>query len=228
MEKGEDMDFKKIPGITAGVMVLAAFLSLAYAADDASDTSDSVMVMLDADSSSFWRTATNNVVTLPIDYPDFAKSAKLIVEGNGYSRTIENVPEGDYVLELPAATDPGTENVYNLTLAFSDGTERKCSFAVIEGAGVGDSGSGRLLLPKGAGRWQKVDMRAVMPVPFGTKAVMLGDEELENPLDGAQGWLAFGPLAAGIGVDAAITLESGEVLSADLLGRSNAIQIRVK
>jgi hypothetical protein len=223
------MVLKMILSVFACTSGMLASLMLTCAADDASDTSDCAVVMLDADTSSFWRTATNNVVTIPVDYPlPYANSAKLTVEGNGYSRTIENIPEGDYELELPAATSPGTENVYDLTLVFSDGTRRKCSIAVIEGAGLGDSGSGRLLLPQNSGMWKKVDQRAVMPIPFGALSLAIDGEIIENPLGGAQGWLAFGPLAAGIGATAAITFESGEEQSADLLGRSNAIQIRVK
>ena len=50
-------------------------------------TSERMFVHVRPELSSFWRTATNNVVELPIDMPATARSATLRVEGVGYERT---------------------------------------------------------------------------------------------------------------------------------------------
>ena len=62
---------------------------------------DPCCVFLRPEVSSFWRTATNNVVTLPVRFPEGANSATLTVTGASYSCTYENVPAGDFNLTLP-------------------------------------------------------------------------------------------------------------------------------
>ena len=59
--------------------------TVAFAASEM--MSDRMFVHVRPELSSFWRTATNNVVELPVDMPKTATTATLHVEGSGYERT---------------------------------------------------------------------------------------------------------------------------------------------
>ena len=148
--------------------------------------------------SSFWRTATNNVVELPVDMPRTATTATLHVEGSGYERTYSGLSGGICRLELPEASSPDRENVYRLTLSFDDGTERTAVLGVIEGVRSADEGCSSRCRLSGEGlTWKKAASRCVIPVPYGTSSISVQGASaaaVSAELDGAQGWYA---LAAG-------------------------------
>lgn len=108
----------------------AVTLSLGAAVAASEMTSGRTFVHVRPEMNSFWRTATNNVVELPVDMPYSAKTATLHVEGTGYERTYLDLPEGFFRLELPEAASPDKEDVYTLTLTFDNGTERTARLAV--------------------------------------------------------------------------------------------------
>lgn len=87
--------------------------------------SERTFVFLRPETSSFWHTATNSTLTLPIYYPIGATRAALTVSGVKYSYST-NLPANtaEFDLELPAPTSPQSENVYDLTLAFDNGASR--------------------------------------------------------------------------------------------------------
>ena len=168
---------------------------------------------------SFWRTATNNVVYLPVDMPRAAKTATLHVEGVGYERTYSALPGGIFRLELPDASSPERENVYRLTLSFDDGTERTAVVGVIEGMRPADEGcSTRCRLPGGGLTWKKTASRFVIPVPYGTGSISVPGASaavVPGEFDGAQGWCALA--AGGYGnLSIAAALPDSE-MSADVL-----------
>ena len=116
------------------IMSLAVMILPTLAVFAASEmTSERMFVYVRPELSSFWRTATNNVVELPVDMPNTAKSATLRVEGVGYERTYSDLTGGVCRLELPEATSFDKKNVYKLTLKFDDGTECTAVVGVIEG-----------------------------------------------------------------------------------------------
>ena len=82
--------------LAAKVVVLAA--GSAFAVSEA--TSDASFLYVKTAESSFWRTATNNVVSIPVEYPAGVESATLSVSGAGYSKIYEDVPEGMFNLTL--------------------------------------------------------------------------------------------------------------------------------
>ena len=86
--------------IVGMLVVVAAMFAQPVLAEDGA-WSDPAFVFLKPETSSFWRTATNSVVTLPVKYPEGATSADLTVNGVGYSRMYADIPEGDFDLELP-------------------------------------------------------------------------------------------------------------------------------
>jgi len=169
-------------------------------------TSGNTFIYVDTAESSFWRTATNNTVALSIDYPATATSASLTVTGAyGYSANFTDVPEGRFALALPSASSPETEDVYDLTLTFDDGTVRTARFAVITGVSDRPEGTARCMRSNALPSWRKVHNRAVIPVPYGTTSLTVGGNAVETGLDGAQGWYAYGPLAARVSQEVQLT-----------------------
>ena len=158
--------------------------------------SNETFVFLRPEESSFWRTATNAVVTLPIDYPEGASSATLTVRGLKYERVVQNLTAPSFDLALPTPTSPETENVYDLTLEFDNGTERSAQLGLIQGLLPDAEGATRCLAPAGGMAWNRTRSRAVLPIPYGTETFSVtvnGQQRVyETGLDGAQGWYALG------------------------------------
>jgi hypothetical protein len=155
--------------------------------------SNKTFVFLRPETSSFWNTAPGSSIILPIDYPYGATGASLSVSGLGYSRTYENVPEGDFKLELPAATTPKEENIYELVLTFNNGVTRTARLGLIEGARADAKGYTRCIASKDDSKWGKIKKRAVLPIPYGveTFTIVKSDgtvKEDSTGLNGAQGW----------------------------------------
>ena len=183
---------------------LIAFLAIlsAVTAYGSEAKSNTVFVFLRPETSSFWNTATNSMVSIPVEYPEGATTATLEVAGPGYSKTYHNLPEGDFELSFPPAVSERTENVYALALSFDDGTVRTAKLGLVQGHSSGSGGNARCILSGSAFSWNKVKYRAVLPVPYGMKTVKIavdGKEavDADTGLGGAQGWFALDPVARG-------------------------------
>ena len=168
----------------------------------AGDTSEAATIFIRDDLFSFWRTATNSTVTLPIDFPEGASSATLTVTGARYSRTYANLAAGSFDLALPPATSPDTENVFDLTLTFSDGTVRTAKLGLIDGLSDAAEGTTRCIVPSSARAWPRAKRQAVLPIPFGTESFTIsldGGEATvtDTGLGGAQGWYVLSPISGG-------------------------------
>ena len=164
--------------------------------------SDAVFVFLRPETSSFWNTAMNSTISIPIEYPEGATKATLEVAGPGYSKTYSDLPAGYFELSLPPAVSERTENVYCLTLSFDDGTMRTARLGLVQGVSSGTEGMTRCKPSDSASSWSKVKYRAVLPVPYGMKTVKIAVngtdfEEKDTGLGGAQGWFALDPVARG-------------------------------
>ena len=166
-------------------------------------------VFLDEKPNSYWHTATNRVIALPIEFPAGASSATLSVTGPGYSAQYA-IPAGtaQYPLSLPPATSPTTENVYDLALAFNDAdsTVRTAKLGLIEGYDTTAAGWTRCLAPKTQRKWEWVHGRVVIPIPYGSEPLAIGGATVDTGLDGAQGWY---PLRIRGGQSATLTLDNG-------------------
>ena len=191
-EGGNTMIARKMAGVVG-----AAVVSLAVSATEL--TSGPTLVFTRPETSSFWNTATNNVMTVPIDFPAGATRATLTVSGVGYSSTYGNIEKGtdSFTFELPRANSPQTENVYDLLLTFNDGTERRAKLGLIEGLSPDAEGTTRCLAPADGRVWGRVKGgRAVLPIPYGTTSfsVTVNGEPraADTGLNGAQGWYALG------------------------------------
>lgn len=207
----------------------------AFAYDDVDggtgDTSDPALVFLRPETSSFWRTATNSTMTLPVSYPAKASSAKLTVFGVfGHVQTIENITGDSVKVTLPepsqAVNLPPTENIYDFKLEFDDGTVQTASLALIAGLAAAGEGSTRCIAPYSQRAWPRVCRRAVVPVPYGMTALAVDGEAVDIALDGAQGWC---PLSLEAPEEAELTGTVGDVeWSAALKGYANNITIIVR
>ena len=205
-------------------VVGASMLSVAVGATEL--TSEPTFVFLRPETSSFWNTATNSTMTLPIDYPMTAKSATLDVSGVKYHRLYENIAGPSFDLLLPEPTSPENENVYDLTLTFDDGTVRTAKLGLIQGLSPDAEGTTRCLAPVGAGVWNQANKRAVIPIPYGTESFTVNGETIDTGLAGAQGWYA---LKGRSGETYSLSLMAGGVQHfASLVGLSDGLMLIFK
>jgi len=201
----------------------AAVLFAAATALADGDTSDPALVYLRPETSSFWHTATNSTMTLPVEFPIGASSATLTITGAfGYSQTISDITTSSVTVVLPEATMGdkalATEDVYDFTLAFDDGTIRTGRLGLISGLGDG-RGSTRCLAPASGRAWEKVRGHVAIPIPYGMTSFEIDGVSTDPGLGGAQGWYAFkldpdvaASLSALVGEDAwSATLKGGGI-----------------
>ena len=159
--------------------------------------SERTFVFLRPETSSFWNTATNSTMTVPVDFPPAANAATLTVTGLDYRRQYSGLTKADdsFTFDLPNPTKPSEENVYVLTLAFDDGTTRTAKLGLIQGLSPDSEGTTRCLAPANGRVWNKATKQAVLPIPYGTTSfsVVVNGEPQTNDtgLDGAQGWYAM-------------------------------------
>lgn len=188
--------------------------------------SDPAFVFLRPETSSFWNTATNNSMTMPIDYPFGATQASLIVKGLGYNRVYSDITDNTFTIELPAATSAETENVYDLVLTFNDAarTTRTAKLGLLDGVSSGAEGTTRCLAPSTAKVWSKVHGRVVLPIPYGTTSFTVNGVETNTGLDGAQGWYALEKVGAGETVSLSAEADGMEYM-ASLVGASGMMVI---
>ena len=185
--------------MTRKVASLVGASLLAVATPGEEITSEPTFVFLRPETSSFWNTATNSTMTLPIDYPSGATKATLTVSGAGYkTQTYPNLTESSFELVLPVPDSPQNENVYDLTLTFDDGTVRTAKLGLIQGLSPDTEGSTRCLAPAEGAVWNTVKKRAVLPIPYGTTSFTMSVNggtvtEVDTGLNGAQGWYALKP-----------------------------------
>ena len=134
-------------------------------------------------------------MTLPVDFPAGASSATLTIAGAfGYSQTIPDITASSVTVTLPQATmvdsAPATEDVYDFTLEFNDGTVQTAKLGLISGLGDG-RGSTRCLSPASGSAWEKVKGQVAIPIPYGMTSFEINGTPTDTGLDGAQGWYAL-------------------------------------
>ena len=180
-----------------GAAILAASLYFGSLGAGDGTKSNRMFVQLQPVQNSFWHTATNATMALPIIYPEGATSASLSVRGIGYAHDYTNITGDEFVLNLPPADSPKDENVYHLTLSFDNGVVQTATLGLVRGYAAGARGATRCLLSNRSGEWKKVVRRAVLPVPYGITSLTLNGETVETGLEGDQGWYAIGKANGG-------------------------------
>ena len=196
------------------VVVLVTVLSAPLFAD--TGESNRAVVLLRPDEMSFWRTATNSVIALPVDMPPLASSAVLNVRGVDYQHDYEIGSSGQFEVSLPPLKSAANENVYELTLTFDDGTVRTAKLGLVQGYAKGGDASTRVVGPVGSQIWCGVKKCAVMPIPYGMESFTVNGVETDTGLGGAQGWYA---LKMDVDQRASVGLVSdGLAFAAELLG----------
>ena len=218
--------------MTRKVASLVGASLLAVATPGEEITSEPTFVFLRPETSSFWNTATNSTMTLPIDYPRGATKATLTVSGVGYAtKTYSNLTESSFELELPIPDSPQHENVYDLTLTFDDGTVRTAKLGLIQGLSPDSEGSTRCLAPAEGDVWNTIKKSAVLPIPYGTESLTMSVNggtvtDVDTGLNGAQGWYAFRP-AAGDSVSLSLMVD-GINYAATLLGKGDGYFVIIR
>ena len=210
------------------VAALAGAAVLTVSAPAAKLSSEPTFVFLRPETSSFWNTATNSTMTLPIDYPSGATKATLTVNGVGYNRVYPNLTADSIEIDLPVPDSPKTENVYELTLAFDNGApSRTAKLGLIQGLDSGAKGSTRCIAPAEGKVWSKATDRAVLPIPYGTTSFTINGVEHDTGLDGAQGWYALSPIERGETITLSC-LADGVSYAASILGGGNGFLLIYK
>lgn len=166
-------------------LVLTAASAMCMAGSAA--TSDPTLVFLRPAESSFWRTATNASFTVNIDYPEGAGSAELTVKGMHYAVTVPNVTARQCSLTLPEATSPETEDVFDLILAFDNGVTNIASVGVIQGSGVAEPVTTRVL-SSATRKWNRAKGSSVLPVASPTATLSVDGEQVPAVGTGWYGW----------------------------------------
>ena len=219
--------------MTRKVASLVGASLLAVASPGTEIESEETFVFLRPETSSFWNTATNSTMSLPIDYPNGATKVKLEVTGVGYSKVYENITSDSFDIELPVPDSPQTENVYDLKLTFdNEATVRTAKLGLIQGLSPDSEGATRCLAPAEGSVWEKVKYRAVLPIPYGTTSLSMqtnGGEwkELDTGLNGAQGWYALSPIVRGDNISLSCIVD-GVSYVASLLGGGDGFFVIVK
>jgi len=178
-----------------------------------------------------WSTLTSSDVTLKIDYPDGATSARLdIIPAKGRTVSYSNITGPSVDVRLPPAVSPKTETVYTFALTFDNGVTRMAKVGYIymgEDAGS-DVGSTRLIGPK-TQEWNQVDGSAVLPVPYGTSEVVINGKGIDTGFGGAAGWyfLAKPNLLSRDVTEVAISTSEGDY-SASLLKIMYGLSILIR
>ena len=210
------------------VAALAGAAVLTVSAPAAKLSSEPTFVFLRPETSSFWNTATNSTMTLPIDYPNGATKATLTVNGVGYNRVYPDLTADSIEIDLPVPDSPKTENVYELTLAFDNGApSRTAKLGLIKGLDSGAKGSTRCIAPAEGKVWSRATDRAVLPIPYGTTSFTVNGVEHDTGLDGAQGWYALSPIERGETITLSC-LADGVSYAASILGGGNGFMLIYK
>ena len=211
-------------------VVGASVLSLAVGATEL--TSEPTFVFLRPETSSFWHTATNNQMTVPIDYPEGASTASLAVSGLGYDKEYVNIVKVDpdegsneFTFELPVPSSPEAENVYDLKLTFDNGVTRTAKLGLIQGLSPDAEGTTRCLAPSGSKVWNKVNGQTVLPIPYGMTSFKVNGADVDTGLDGAQGWYALGKIDPNEPVSLSMTAGGKEYMAALLGGGAGLMLI---
>ena len=210
------------------VAALAGAAVLTVSAPAAKLSSEPTFVFLRPETSSFWNTATNSTMTLPIDYPSGATKATLTVNGVGYNRVYLDLTADSIEIDLPVPDSPKTENVYELTLAFDNGApSRTAKLGLIQGLDSGAKGSTRCIAPAEGKVWSKATDSAVLPIPYGTTSFTVNGVEHDTGLDGAQGWYALSPIKPGAVISLSCLADSVSY-AASILGGGNGFMLIYK
>jgi hypothetical protein len=210
-------------------MVLS--VTLASLSSFAGDMSDGTLVYLKPEMSSFWHTATNRTIDLPVDFPASATKATLTITGAfGYTQTVSDIITHSVTVTLPAADHsidkPATEDVFDFSLSFNDGTVRTARLGLISGLGAEGEGATRCIAPATDRKWAKVNGSVAIPIPYGMKTFEIGGVSTNTGLNGAQGWF---PLKLRGRTEATLTgLVGEEIYSSTLSGVATGLSVIIR
>lgn len=216
---------RKLMSVSSALLIAVCCQSAAGA------RSNAAFVEVAAGKSSFWHTATNATLSLPVTFPHLATSASIAVDGIRYSRRYQGITRGslsggNFVLSLPQALSMATENVYDLTLSFDDGTVRTARLGLLcDAYGTTRAGT-RCLFDASSSAWLRADSPAVLPIPYGVETIFVGGEAVPTGLDGRQGWYAL--KLPGSGAARTVAMTDGEAdYEVALFGKAKGMMLYI-
>ena len=182
--------------------------------------------------STFWHTATNRVLTVPVVFPEGARVATLSVRGDKFSANYEVQKVGactDCTITLPEVKSQFDEDVFALELRFDDeaGTVQNARLGLVRSATAGNECVTRCFAPADSRKWSKTVGRAVLWVPYGMTSLTVDGESFDPQLNGDQGWCAL----TGLTLDHVTQVElvaGGETYSSGLRGGPGGLFIVVR
>lgn len=198
------------------MLVAVALSATAVSAFAVGDESEPIGVFTDPEKSSFWQTGKSNDFFINLDYPDGATSVVVSVIGSRYQTTYPETSAPGLRILLPEVTSVESENVYRMTLSFSDGTVKSCLFGLVESQALGSSATVRVAPTTDPAVWNKSVEGKVMAVPYGTTALAIDDKPVDPADYGVQGWYALPRVSPGAHVFSTVV---GETLSSVTLTR---------
>ena len=201
-------------------------------ANDAEGESKAAFVWIEPGRSTFWHTATNHVLTVPIVFPSGANKATLAIRGDRYAadREVEKTDDVvDCTITLPEPKSQLDEDVYALELSFDDAAEtvQKARLGLVRSAKAGNECVTRCLVPATGHKWSKTAGRAVLWVPYGMTSLTVNDEDFNPQLGGNQGWCVVTGLEVGQTTEVTMVAD-GETYSSSLRGGPCGLFIVVK
>lgn len=213
--------------LQCAVCISIAPLARAEAETAAEAESNATFVFLDKSESSFWHTATNATLTLPVAFPAGSSGATLTVSAPGYSAQYAIAAGSTSVaLSLPVADSPTTENVYDLSLDFGEGTMRTARLGLVESYGPDGDAATRVLSPSTRPAWSRVGRVAVIPIPAGIASFTIDGVVTDPGLGGDAGWYAatlHGGQTVALGLD-----DGAETFAATLFRPQDATMFELR
>ena len=187
-------------------------------------TSSPAFVFLKPETTQLWTTGQGSRMSVTIPYPAGARTATLKVAGYRYSAEYANITTPDFLLELPAAVSPETENVYSLELTFDNGDVLTARLGGIAGYDATNEGATRCLANVSERKWAGVKGSAVLPVPYGAETISIGGVPTPTGFGGAAGWYMLAPVEPGQTVS--LALDGQEPV--DVFGRSIGLSLVIR
>lgn len=156
---------------------VCAIAGLALVVDAGAVSSKPTTLVLDPAQSVLWGTMPSGDLTLEWTMPEGATKAALTVTGPDYSYVGEESSDTQVTLN-----DLVTDRVYDLRLAFDNGTVWTARLGRIPGSGVASAPCRLRLADVGTRAWQRERGVTVVPVPVEAESLTVDDAPVDLDL----------------------------------------------
>jgi hypothetical protein len=223
------MNIKPLTGfLSAGIMLLCPLAGILASEGESAKLSDRLFTILHTGESAFWSTAEGNVLDIPLRFPHGAKSAVLRVEGVGYSKVYSGIADATCRIVLPEAVDESTENLFNLTLEFDDGTVERASFALPAGCTSSNEAVVACRLNYPSTSFFRVRGRALIALADGARSLSVNGENVYSSTGGEWAWHMLHPVVNGARYALSFADSDGNLIEREIVGRNKTFAVIIK